>query len=149
MRNNKEQGRLGHTKRSTSKMLKRGDLVILVAKTEEETWTKCKDWLDQCTSTTEWEWEAATTKGQEPIPKPPSDSPTSGTPIDDDEREIPKERTAFRTTKRSGHGKGEAMKDNKTMQTGGAYLESAGTKEKYTTQVTARTFAWKDVWWEV
>ena len=49
MRNNKEQGRLGHTKRSTSKMLKRGDLVILVAKTEEETWTKCKDWLDQCT----------------------------------------------------------------------------------------------------
>ena len=41
------------------------------------------------------------------------------------------------------------MKDNMNMQTGGTYLESSGTKEKYTTQVTARTFAWKDVWWEV
>ena len=52
VRNDKEQGRLVHEERLTSKMLKRGDLVILVAKTGKRNWTKCKGWLDQYTSTT-------------------------------------------------------------------------------------------------
>ena len=147
--NDKEHGRLIHKERPTYKMLKRVDLVILVTKTDKRTWTKCKDWLDQCTSIIGPEQEAAPNTNSGSIKKTSGNSPTSGMSIDGKRRETPTENTVSRTMKRTSHEASEAMKDNMNIQTRGTYLQSSGTKEKYMTQETDHTFVWKNMWREV
>ena len=98
------------------------------------------EWLDR--SAIGWEQTATRPMGPEPIPAPPSEH---GTPIDNDEKEITKERTVSKTKERADHGSQEYMIDTKSIQAGGTCLESSGTKEKYTTRITDQTFDWKDV----
>ena len=135
IRNDKERGRLVHKEWPTYKMLKRGDLVILVAKTGK---ISIPPKLDGSRKQ-----QPPRTQGQH------KNSPTSGTSIDGEGREIPTEKTASKTIKGTIHKARGAVKDNMNIETGGTYLELSGTKEKYTTHVTDHTFAWKDVWWEL
>ena len=116
-----EQGR-----RVTSRKPERGDLVIHVTKKREDTWKKYMKWLDQCA--VGWEQKATRPTGPDPVTTSSSDSLTHRTPIEDDEQEIPKERTASETRENTYHGPREAIINIESIQQGRTCLESSEIK---------------------